>query len=215
MAGYDVSRLMAGALGTLGVLLDLSVKVLPRPESERTLVLEMEAADALARMTTLAGKPLPISAACHHAGRLCLRLTGAHATVEQAQRQLGGEQLANGSDFWLRLREQQLDLFSRGPLWRLSVASDTPLLSQLSGIWLHDWGGAQRWLISDQPADSIRAAAAAVGGHATLFRTPDQEQRRQGVFQPLPAALLRYQQRLKQAFDPEHIFNPQRLYPEF
>ena len=123
---------------------------------------------------------------------------------------MGGDLSDNGGHFWHALREQQLPFFhSSGNLWRLSIAPATQPLD-LPGEWLYDWGGAQRWLKSDAPAEQIFQAAEAVGGHATLMRT---EQPASERFQPLPAPLMRYHQRLKEAFDPAHLFNPNRLYP--
>ena len=215
VAGYDVSRLMAGSLGTLGVLLEVSLKVLPRPEHELTLVLEMNATQAIERMCELASRSLPVTAACHHAERLYLRLSGSGAAVEKARTRLGGEVLDSGTDFWAKLREQELDFFRHGDLWRLSVATDTPVMG-LEGKWLYDWGGAQRWLTSVQNPAAIRSVAEQVGGHTTLFRSSDPAARRNGqVFHPLGKGLMRYQRQLKAAFDPQGIFNPQRMYAEF
>ncbi len=209
VAGYDVSRLMTGAMGTLGVLLEVSLKVLPLPEQELTLVQECSAQQALERTNAWAGRPLPISAACHVGGRLHLRLSGVAPTVRAAREHIGGEPLADGTGFWRGLREQELDFFADArPLWRLSVAPGAPQPT-LEGDWLLDWGGAQRWLKSEAPAPDIRAAAERLGGHATLFRGTGA-----AVFHPLPEALMQLHRNLKQAFDPAGIFNRGRLYPE-
>lgn len=215
VAGYDLSRLMAGSLGTLGVLLEVSLKVLPRPEHEVTVVMDMDAAKGIDQMCDFAGMSLPINAACHHAERLHLRLSGTEGAVRQAQKQLAGEVLESGVDFWKQLREHELSFFKTATIWRLSVAPDTPLMG-LEGKWLHDWSGAQRWLASSQPAAAIRSVAEQVGGHATLFRTNDNAARQNGqAFHPLSSGLMRYQRQLKAAFDPQGIFNPQRMYSEF
>jgi glycolate oxidase FAD binding subunit len=215
VAGYDVSRLMTGSLGTLGVLLEVSLKVLPRPEHELTLVMDMNAAPAIDRMCELAALSLPVSAACHHAERLYLRLSGTAGAVKKARAQLTGEVLESGTDFWKKLREHELGFFRDADLWRLSVAPDTPVMG-LEGKWLYDWGGAQRWLTSTQNPAAIRSVAEQVGGHATLFRSNDRTLRQNGqVFHPLHSGLLRYQRQLKAAFDPQGIFNPQRMYAEF
>lgn len=215
VAGYDVSRLMAGSLGTLGVLLEVSLKVLPRAEQQLTLVMEMDAAAGIEQICRFSGMSLPVTAACHHAGRLHLRLAGTEAAVQQAQSQLGGEVLESGVDFWRQLREHELKFFNDETVWRLSVAADTPVMG-LEGDWLYDWGGAQRWLISSQPAAVIRSMTEQVGGHATLFRSHNAALRRdESAFHPPGAGLMRYQQRLKAAFDPQGIFNPQRMYSEF
>lgn len=215
VAGYDLSRLMAGSLGTLGVLLEVSLKVLPRPEYETTVITEVKAAQAIDQMCDLAGMSLPITAACHHAERLHLRLSGTEGAVKQAQKQLTGEVLESGVDFWKQLREHELNFFKSGHVWRLSVPPDAPLMG-LEGKWLHDWGGAQRWLVSPQPVAAIRSATGQLGGHVTLFHTNDSSSRQnEPVFHPLSAGLMRYQRQLKAAFDPQGIFNPQRMYPEF
>jgi glycolate oxidase FAD binding subunit len=208
VAGYDVSRLMCGALGTLGVLLEVSLKVLPRPQIELTLVFEAEVQDTLDVLHDWAQKPYPISASCYDGDSLTVRLAGEERAVKAARKLIGGEELTDGERFWHKLREQQHGFFtSRKPLWRLSVASDAPPM-EVPGKWLYEWGGAQRWLISEAPAEVIQAAASAAGGHATRFRGGPRDQ----VFQPLPAGLMRIHQRLKQAFDPAGLFNPGRMY---
>jgi glycolate oxidase FAD binding subunit len=207
VAGYDLSRLTAGALGTLGVLLEASLKVLPAPAAELTLAQEIDAADAIAAMNRYAGRPLPLSAAAHWEGRLYLRLSGSASGVESARRVIGGERLGAGP--WADLREHRLPFF-RGdaPLWRLSVPPTSPPLA-LPGSWVVDWGGAQRWLRTDADPERVRAVAGAAGGHATLFRGGD---RSGEVFHPLATGVATLHRRLKQAFDPRGILNPSRLY---
>lgn len=212
VAGYDLSRLMTGAFGTLGVILEVSLKVMPRPAREETLVQERDAADVLALLTDLARRPLPLTAACHDGGRLYLRLSGAASAVAQARSQLGGEPLADAEAFWRDKVKEQGHAFFAGdaPLWRLSLPPAASALD-LPGKTFIDWGGAQRWLRSDAEAAVIRAAAARAGGHASLFRGGDREGE---VFHPLPAAMLALHRRLKKAFDPQGMFNPGRLYAE-
>ncbi|KPK40907.1 MAG: glycolate oxidase [Gammaproteobacteria bacterium SG8_47] len=211
VAGYDVSRLMTGACGTLAVLLDISLKVLPRPESEMTLVFELDTAEAIRQANRWAAQPLPVTATCHHNGQLYLRLSGATKAVTAAAKQMGGEQHADMSELWSGLRDQTHSFFADAQtLWRLSVPpASGPLLS--GGEWLYEWCGAQRWLKTDATAEQIRAAAARAGGHATMFRTP---QREGDVFHPLPAKIMSVHQALKRAFDPRQIFNPGRMYAE-
>ncbi len=206
VAGYDVSRLMTGALGTLGVILDVSLKVLPRPAYELTLALP--GVDAIAQMNRWAGRPLPVSATCVAAGVLYVRLSGAASAVESAHRQIGGEIVDDAAEFWQRVREQRHAFFDDATLlWRLSVPPATPPLA-LAGDWLLEWGGALRWLKTAADAATVRKAAEQAGGHALLFRGGAGDER----FHPLPPALLTLQQRVKQAFDPKGIFNRGRMY---
>ncbi len=214
VAGYDVSRFLAGSLGTLGLIAEVSLKVLPRPVAEATLRFELDEATALHQLNVWAGQPLPLSASAWRGGVLHLRLSGASAAVDAAIARLGGERLTDAAadDLWRNLRDQRDDFFAGvQPLWRLSVPSDA-LAVALPGEQLVEWGGAQRWLRSDAPVAEIRARAAALGGHATLFRGGTG---RSDVFHPLPAPMQALQRNLKQAFDPAGIFNPGRLHPEF
>jgi glycolate oxidase FAD binding subunit len=213
VAGYDVSRLLAGSLGTLGPIMEMSLKVLPRPVAEASLRFALSEAQAIAQLNQWGGQPLPISASCWHDGVLTLRLSGAQAAVDAARIKLGGEALPDADAFWCALRDQQSAFFSvddARPLWRLSLPSVTPPLA-LPGAQLIEWGGAQRWLRSDERADVIRAAAAQAGGHATLFRGGDKSAR---VFHPLAPAVMAIHRNLKQAFDPARIFNPGRMYAD-
>ncbi len=229
VAGFDVSRLMVGALGTLGVLLEVSLKVLPRPEAEQTLAFAMPPERALTAMNDWNRQPLPLSAAAHLGeaaiapslargphldpigDTLYIRISGAETALRAARARLGGEPVEKGAELWRELNEQQRQFFAGDtPLWRLSVPPATPHLD-LPGKWLLDWGGAQRWLKTDATAADIRRAAEAAGGHATLFRGGD---RNAEVFHPLPQPLAALHRRLKQSFDPAGILNPGRLYPD-
>ncbi len=211
VAGFDVSRLMVGALGTLGVLLGISLKVLPRPRAETTLAQYVSPLEAIELMNRWAGTPLPLSATAYHDARLYVRLSGAAAAVAEAAKRLGGETLDHGEEFWGDLREQRLAFFAgTEPLWRLSVPPALPSLS-LAGETLVEWGGAQRWLKTQTTAEEVMRIATAHGGHATLFRGGDREGQ---VFTPLPPATLAVHRRLKAAFDPEGIFNPGAMYAE-
>ncbi len=214
VAGFDVSRLMAGSLGTLGVLLEISVKVLPLPVAETTLRFDLQAAEAIALLNEWGGRALPLSASAWCGGELHVRLSGAHAAVNAATRQLGGDAVdaAQARIFWRDLRDHN-DLFFKTamPVWRLSLKSTTPPLN-LPGGQLLEWGGSLRWLASDESAANVQAAALFGGGHATLFRGGDKSA---CVFQPLPPALMTVQRKLKRALDPAGIFNRGRLYPEF
>ena len=213
VAGYDVSRLTVGALGTLGVILEVSLKVLPAPAAETTLRLAIGPEEAINLMNDWAGKPLPLTATAYRAGSLSVRLSGAPIAVDAAVKKIGGEAMgpAQAAQFWSDIREQRASFFAGNqPLWRLSIKPTTPPLD-LAGPQLFEWGGALRWLRSDADAKLIRDAAARAGGHATLFRSTSKAA---GAFHPLSPGLARIHRRLKEAFDPSGIFNPGRLYPE-
>ncbi len=214
VAGYDVSRVMAGALGTLGVVLEVSLKVLPLPVAEATLKFEMPRDKAIEAMNRWGGKPLPISATAYTDGDLGVRLSGAAAAVKEACATLGGERVGDGEAgrFWTGIREQTDPFFAGDePLWRLSVPSTTAPLA-LEGRELVEWGGSLRWLKGGAEARTIRETAARAGGHAMLFRGGDKSA---GVFHPLAPALARIHQRLKAEFDPHGVLNRGRMYPEW
>jgi glycolate oxidase FAD binding subunit len=214
VAGYDVSRVMAGALGTLGVVVEVSLKVLPVPVAEATLKFEMPEDRALEAVNRWAGRPLPISATAYTDGDLGVRLSGAAAAVRAAQEKLGGTlvETERATRFWHGIREQSDPFFAGAePLWRISVPSATPPLG-LEGRSLFEWGGALRWLKSSAEARTVRDAAARAGGHATLFRGGDKSV---GVFHPLAPAVATIHRRLKAEFDPRGVLNRGRMYPDF
>ena len=213
VAGYDISRPMAGSLGTLGLILEVSLKVPPLPFAEATLKLELPQDKALASLNHWGGKPLPISACAWTGGELVLRLSGAPSAIDAARAAIGGELIAaeQATAYWRGIREQTDAFFSTDkPLWRMSVPSVAPPL-EFPGEQLIEWGGSLRWLACKADARSIREAAAQAGGHATLFRAADKSA---GVFTPLQPALAKIHRKLKQAFDPAGIFNPGRMYPD-
>jgi glycolate oxidase FAD binding subunit len=217
VAGYDVSRLMAGSLGTLGIILEVSLKALPLPLAEATLKLELPEDKAIETLNKWGGKPLPISASAWTGGELGVRLSGAAAAVAAAREKIGGELVdaAQGERFWAGIREQTDPFFrsateTAAPLWRISVPSATPPL-KLPGEPLVEWGGALRWVCSRADARTVREAAKRARGHATLFRGGDKAV---GVFQPLAPALMKIHKELKREFDPQGILNRGRMYPE-
>ncbi len=218
VAGFDLSRVMTGALGTLGVLTEISVKCVPLPKVETTQVLECSVADAIRLANEWGGRPLPVSATCHHAGRLAVRLSGAVPAVDAAIRQIGGNGLPDGAAFWEGIREQTHAYFAAAravaaPLWRLSVKATAPY-RDLGGEQLIEWSGALRWLVAGartEPAQ-VREWARDHGGHATLFRAVDKSV---GAFHPLPETLHALHRRLKATFDPAGILNRGRLYADF
>jgi glycolate oxidase FAD binding subunit len=210
VAGYDLSRLMTGSFGTLGLILEISVKVLPRPEIERTLRFQMSETQAIDSMNRWAAQPLPLSATCFVDGTLNVRLSGAGSGVDAAQRKLGGEVLAGDTDFWRSIRDQSHPFFRRAhPLWRFSVKSSSPALD--FGPTLIEWGGALRWVSANIDAARAHDTATRYGGHASLFRATDKPD---GI-QRLSPELLSLHKKLKLALDPHGIFGPGRLHPEF
>ena len=214
VAGYDVSRLLAGSLGTLGLLAEVTLKVLPRPLAEQSLLFEFGEAEAIAQLNHWGGQPLPISASFWHDGRLLVRLSGARAAVEAARCQLGGELAVDAEKTWQSIREQTHTAFAGEVIWRLSLPSTAPSLA-LGGLRALEWGGSLRWLSGALEPQLVRNAAAVAGGHAVLYRAPESQRCLEGTFAPLPPALLALHRRLKKAFDPRGIFNPGRFYAEF
>jgi glycolate oxidase FAD binding subunit len=208
VAGYDVSRLMVGALGTLGVITEISFKVLPRPPAEATLLFDFDEAEATEHTNVWAGQPLPLSATAWHEGKLRVRLSGAATAVAAAKGKMGGEEIDAG-DYWRDLRDQRLAFFSTdAPLWRVSVPQTAEPLGGAHGQ-LIEWGGGVRWISGPADALTLRSTVERAGGHATLFRGGDKSM---GVFHPLKPAIAKIHRRLKDAFDPAGILNPGRMY---
>ncbi len=203
VAGFDVSRLMAGARGTLGVLLELSIKVMPKLELEETRLFECPLAAAPKRMSELARHSMPVSALAWMEGHIFLRLEGTAAAIRAAHKQIGGEASASSTHFWQSVREQTHPFFTRSePLWRLSMPPAAALDMPEDDV-LMDWGGGLRWWHTDKPAAEIEALASGRGGYAYLFRSAAPV-----VGAMPPIGLLSIHQRLKKSFDPHGIFNP-------
>jgi glycolate oxidase FAD binding subunit len=212
VAGFDVSRLLCGSLGILGLITQVSLKVLPRPRAETTLQFECDGVGALERFNTWRAQPLPISAAAWHGGTASVRLSGSPSAVRSAHDALGGEVLDDmlSEAWWRSLRDQTLPFFHERAtrLWRLSVPATAPL--DAAGVELIEWSGALRWLRSDAPASEIRAMAQGRGGTAALWRG----ERNGPMFHPLAAANLELHRRLKHEFDPHAVFNRGRMIAE-
>ncbi|MEJ2213893.1 MAG: glycolate oxidase subunit GlcE [Gammaproteobacteria bacterium] len=212
VAGYDVSRLMTGAMGTLGMLLDVSLKVLPKPETEKTLIIEKPLNDSIEFINSLDTQRLPITASAYHENRLYLRLSGLESTLDHYLNKLQADSVETDSHFWQQLKDQQLDFFKTDKtLWRFSLPPSTSPLD-LNGSTLYEWRGAQRWFIAEDneiSSEEILRVVNQAGGHATQFKNGD----RQGeVFNTLPDVLKKYHIKLKQAMDPHGILNPGRLF---
>ena len=210
VAGYDISRLLAGSFGTLGLITEVSLKVLPLPEEERTLRFEMDEARALDSINRWAAKPLPLSGSCYADGALSVRLSGAAPAIASAVSQLGGENVADGSAFWKSIRDQTHAFFANAPtLWRFSIKSTAAPLNL--GPQLIEWNGSLRWLAAPLEAAKAHDVADKARGHATLFRGSD---KRHGI-QKLPAGMLAVHKKLKRAFDPQGILGPGRIHADF
>jgi glycolate oxidase FAD binding subunit len=214
VAGFDVSRLMTGAMGTLGVITEVSLKCAPRPRVEATRAFGLSADESIRRVNEWGGQPLPLSATCFHQGRLAVRLSGAPSAVAAACAKLGGDEVADADALWTSVRDQRHAFFTgaasaRAPLWRLSVGATAPY-TDLNGEQLIEWGGALRWLAATsrtEPA-KVRAWAQSHGGHATLFRAAEKPGESFAALSPTLAGLHK---RLKATFDPHGILNPGRL----
>ena len=236
VAGYDVSRMMVGSMGTLGLITEVSLKVLPVAPAEATLVFALDQAHALECLHRWGGQPLPLNASCwvHDDGAaqgaqelLFVRLRGAVAAVEAACQKMlaegAGQRMDNAQAQadWALCRDQQLPFFARPEdgaraLWRLSVAQTAPVLD-LPWPQLVEWHGGLRWLWAPLDAQTrLQAAAQAHGGNATLFVAyTAHSTRASGQFVMQDPAQMAIQQRLKQSLDPKGIFNPQRLFQAF
>jgi glycolate oxidase FAD binding subunit len=214
VAGYDISRLMAGAMGTFGILLEVSLKVLPSPPEEHTLSFSSSFDTAHTLITHMLNEAIPISATYSLEENHTLRLACGEPRLHQIQRKfklLQNPLPAQREDFWQQLRDQRLEFFQHSdPLWRLSTPPAVRI--ELQEPTLIEWAGAQRWLFSQRPATEIRSLAEDYGGHAVLFRHGD---RNSDVFHPLPPRITALQQGLKAVFDPKKLFNPGRHYPNY
>jgi glycolate oxidase FAD binding subunit len=212
VAGYDISRLMVGAMGTLGVLLDVSLKVLPMPSAEMTCCFELTSLAAIDRMTALAGRCLPVSGLSYDGRVLYIRLSGAEKAVKAAAERIGGDAAKADDRYWQLLNEHRHAFFRTDRnVWRLCLPPATGPLN-LDGEWYYDWGGGLRWLKSEEPAERVFSTAEQALGHAVLFKGKD---RSGDIFQPLTGKLKQLNNNIKRAFDPFGLFNPNRMYRDW
>jgi FAD/FMN-containing dehydrogenase len=222
VAGYDVSRLMVGAMGILGVLCEVSLKVLPRPPASQTVQLACSEEEALQWLQRWRSQPYPLHASVWCNGVLWVRLSGAasavRATVDSFTQTLGAAPVpeSTAATWWDAVRDQTHVFFQDAEakqtqgwhLWRVSLPAPAPAHFLPEPV-LIEWGGALRWYWSQEDASNLRAKAQQLGGHATLYRSADRTIER---LTPLAAPLWQIHQRMKAAFDPAGILNPGRLY---
>lgn len=209
VAGYDLFRPMSGALGTLGLMLDITVKLLPLPETEASFCLAMDIPDMQHSLREWTYSSLPLSAAMFDGGKLYIRLSGSVTAIADAISKLPAAAEKCDNALWQQLNEQQLSFFDHSsPLYRLVVPLNAPCHT-VEGDMLLDWGGALCWLKTPLGYDEVKKQAAALGGTATVYRNGN---RTEDVFSPLPAGVFALHKRIKQVMDPHGILNPGRLY---
>ena len=204
VAGYDVSRLMVGSFGTLGVLLDVSLKIMPRPQYESTRVFELDRDDAHRRVVEFARTPIPLSATCHADRALYVRLSGTEKGVRAAALAIGGDEWPHPAELWDSLRDRTHRFFAGARPYRVALPA-AAAYPHVEGEWLTEWGGAQRWVKTSMPLRDVAALVRKSGGHAATFGIGAQQ---------LDEGALKYYRRIKHAFDPKAIFNRGRLFPE-
>ncbi len=212
VAGYDLSRLFVGSLGTLGLILDASVKVLPKPETEMTLAFELTERASISRINKFCLNNIPVSASCFDGKQLLIRLSGSEISVASARKNLGGEPVENDITFWQSVKNQKHDFFNTEKrLWRLSIPPSTPPL-EINGEQFIEWRGALRWLRSDDSPEKIRALVSQYNGHATIFKNAQADDL---IFEPILGKLHQLNMNVKLAMDPKGLFNQGTLYESF
>lgn len=209
VAGYDVSRLQAGAMGTLGILTEVTLKVIPKPESTVSVRRTIGANDSLRVMNEICRRPLPVTGACWYAGDMYIRLSGPMSVIGAAAEQLEGRVLPDDDGFWSRLREMELPFFADAKDLRcISLRSTRDHFSE-DADWLIDWRGARRWLAAGGHRDSLDKHVRDAGGELSQVRGAEHGA---DVFPQRSAVYRQMLLRLKQALDPDGVFNPGRLY---
>ncbi len=211
VAGYDISRLMCGALGTLGILMSITLRLIPKPTCEHTIAISLNTSDAILKMNEWANTPMPITATFYDGKDLYIRLSGSLSTIETCTEYIGGELIDWNDIFWTNIKEHGHEFFLTDlPLWRISVPPSTAPLN-IPGPCVIEWDGALRWYATEANAEDIRFEVERMGGHACLFRGITTQQ----IFHPLSLVSINIHRKLKHAFDPAGILNPGRIYAEF
>ncbi len=212
VAGFDHSRLMAGSLGTLGVLLEISLRVMPVAEIEQTITLEQDNPDtAIEFFNRLAAKPYPITATCWRQGQSQIRLSGTENGVAAAIADIGGDSTAVDDSFWSELKNHKLSEFKDAAVvQRVGLPSAAGSFGRGSEQII-EWNGAQRWLFN-QITPELKHQISDKKGQITHFRGGD---RNTEIFSALDPVSMRLHQNIKNAFDPHGIFNPGRMYQDF
>ena len=212
VAGYDVSRLICGSIGTLGVILNVSLKVLPKPEMTTSLSFSLSRDEAYLKLRELNNKPYPITASCYFDGQLSIRLAGNSQAIKATQNKIGGDIIDNDLKFWESIKEQQHTFFdTKQTLWRISTKPFSPLnidIDKDTGC-LTEWHGALHWVKTNTPAKILRQHVEKIGGHATIFRNGSAQDE---IFHPLTTPLFSIHKNLKHAFDPADILNRNKIY---
>jgi glycolate oxidase FAD binding subunit len=208
VAGYDVSRLMCGALGTLGIIMTVSMRLLPKPEKEQTIALSVDYETALNKLNRWANTPLPITASFYDGNELFVRLSSSESAIDACKKSIGGELTDTKHLLWNNIKEHQHNFFNtQKPLWRISVPPNTQKLN-LPGNNVMEWNGALRWYSCEADAETIRTEVERAGGHATLFKGDITDQ----IFHPLSKPSMKIHKKLKHVFDPAGILNPEKMF---
>jgi len=229
VTGLDVTKLVCGAYGTLGLMTEVTFKVLPRPAFEQTLVLdEPDAAAAVDLMTQAMGSPFEVSGAAWRDEQVLLRIEGFSESVRYRigalsgllNREGGTQEGEESSATWRRVQTlEALDVLADAEIWRVSVAPSkaAAVLAPLptGHSLLLDWSGGLIWVATRQPLEQqLRPAIGKLGGHATLFRASAERRHAVSPFHPLPASTKRLTRGLKASLDPSGIFNPGKMYED-
>ncbi len=213
VAGYDVSRLMCGAMGTLGVLMSITLRLVPKPEMEQTIVVTCNANNAIQKMNAWANTPMPISGNYYDGNALHIRLSGSSSAIRACTEKIVGERVESSEIFWSNVKEQATEFFlTDNPIWRISVPPTTSPLN-IHSPYVMEWNGGLRWYAAAEDTDNIRDQTQQAGGHATLFRRASiNDSTFKDVFHPLPQTTFNLHKKLKQVFDPANILNPGKMY---